>query len=254
MDVAFPLSGKQKLKRCYNFVPSNDPVRVHCGAKLLRRTEKGVMSDATDATNKADMVVRPDFHFDTALDMCHNPMFIVFPGSEVSHVPCTDCNVCSPLCSDCVEIQLLDRVPLCDVVFGVPWDPVEFVYKACDIGHPQNIALGLSNEVQEAVKMVAKRSTEQVITMRGQWLGKYIAKAKDLELENRRILNTMPVEMREVMKTKRLAVMREILVDHNYPDLQIVDDMASGFKLVGEAPSSGRCPAPKIYTCQFARG
>ena len=48
----------------------------------------------------------------------------------------------------------------------------------------------------------------------------------------------MPVEMREVMKTKRLAVMREILMDHNYPDLQIVDDMASGFELVGEAPSS----------------
>ena len=48
----------------------------------------------------------------------------------------------------------------------------------------------------------------------------------------------MPPEMREVMKTKRLALMRKILVDHEYPDVQIVDDMAAGFQLVGEAPSS----------------
>ena len=149
-----------------------------------------------------------------------------------------DCYVCSQSCNDCVEVQLVEFDPMCDVVFDLPWDPVAFVHKACDIGHPQNIILGLSTEVQEAVKIVAKLSAEQIITLRGRWLQKYVAEAKNLEPENREILNTMPREMREVMKTKRLAVVRKILVDHNYPDLRIVDDMISGFELLGEAPSS----------------
>ena len=149
-----------------------------------------------------------------------------------------DCYVCSQSCNDCVEVQLVEFDPMCDVVFDLPWDPVAFVHKACDIRHPQNIILGLSTEVQEAVKIVAKLSAEQIITLRGRWLQKYVAEAKNLEPENREILNTMPREMREVMKTKRLAVVRKILVDHNYPDLRIVDDMISGFELLGEAPSS----------------
>ena len=117
-------------------------------------------------------------------------------------------------------------------------DPVEFLYKACEIGHPQNIVLGLSAEVQTAVKTVARLPAEQIIMIRGQWFGKYVAEAKELAIENWKILSTMPSEMREVMKTKRLALMRKILIDHGYPDAQIVDDMASGFQLVGEAPSS----------------
>ena len=75
---------------------------------------------------------------------------------------------------------------------------------------------------------------------------KYVKEAKELESENRKILRTMPPEMREVMKTKRLSLMRKILVDHGYPDVQIVDDMAAGFELVGEAPSSSGILPPKF--------
>ena len=161
-------------------------------------------------------------------------------------MPCIDCNTCSSSCGDCEKIQLVQSEPLCDVVFGVPWDPIEFVHKACDIGHPQNIVLGVSTEVQTAVKKVASLSAEQIILIRGRWFGKYVAEAKELEVENRRILRTMPSEMREVMKTKRFALMRKILVDHGYPDVQIVDDMAAGFELVGEAPSSSGVLPPKF--------
>ena len=50
LDVSFSLASKQQLKRCYKFMSSNDPICVHRGAKLLRRTEKGVKSDATETT------------------------------------------------------------------------------------------------------------------------------------------------------------------------------------------------------------
>jgi len=89
--------------------------------------------------------------------------------------------------------------------------------------------------VQEATRAVAKLSPSQIIKMCRHWLGKYVAEAQHLECENQRILDSMPFEMREVIK--RVAGMRKSLIDL-YPDVQIVDDMASGFALVGKAPSS----------------
>ena len=79
---------------------------------------------------------------------------------------------------------------------------------------------------------------DQIVKRRGQWFNKYVAAAKDLEAENNDFLNCMPIEMCKVMQSKRLAVMKRILEDHGYPDTRIVDDMASGFDLVGEAPTS----------------
>ena len=43
LDATFAVSSKQQLKRCYDldFISSTDRIRVHRGAKILRRTEKG---------------------------------------------------------------------------------------------------------------------------------------------------------------------------------------------------------------------
>ena len=231
VDVDFPTSGKQQLKRCFSFVTSNEPIQVHKGAKLLRRTMKGGNADATEVTlNKSGA--------HSLLDLCNNPLLTSFPGSEPHHLPSVECNACSSTCDDCLVVRLLDNKPSCDVVFGIPWDPVEFTNEACDIGHPQNIVLGLLPEVRDAIKVVSETPVDQIVKERGQWFNKYVAAAKDLEAENKDILSCMPIEMRRIMQCKRLAVMKRTLEDHGYPDTRVVDDMASGFDLVGEAPSS----------------
>ena len=231
LDIGFPTSGKQQLKRCYSFVASNEPISVHKGAKLLRRTVKGGKADATEVTTN-----KSDAH--ALLELCNNPLLNPFPGSEPSHLPSVEYNICSRTCDDCLVVQLTADKPSCDVVFGIPWDPIEFTYKACDIRHPQNIVLGLLPEIHDAIKAVSETPADQIVKKRGQWFSKYLVAAKDLETKNRSILSCMPGEMRKVMQSKRLAVMRRILEDHGYPDTRIVDDMASGFDLVGEAPTS----------------
>ena len=165
VDVDFPTSGKQQLKRCFSFVTSNEPIQVHKGAKLLRRTMKGGSADATEVTlNKSGA--------HSLLDLCNNPLLTSFPGSEPQHLPSVECNACSPTCDDCLAVRLLDNKPSCDVVFGIPWDPVEFTNKACDIGHPQNIVLGLLPEVRDAIKVVSETPVDQIVKERGQWFNK----------------------------------------------------------------------------------
>ena len=153
------------------------------------------------------------------------------------HVPCTLCTPCGLGCKDCIVVKLEDTRPVCDVVFGVPWDPIEFINTVCTIGHPQNIVLGLSVEVKEATEKISMLSPDQVVMIRGRWLGKYGAAARELKSNNDEILSTMPPEMRAVTKSKRLALMEEMLHDEAYPERTLVDDMAAGFSLVGEAPT-----------------
>ena len=93
---------------------------------------------------------------------------------------------------------------------------------------------GLSAEVKEAIQQIATLPREQVVVQRGRLLGKYLAAAKDLKSENEKILSSMSDEMRAVMQTKRLALMKRILADEAYPDSALVEDMVAGFSLVGE--------------------
>ena len=66
LNAAFSVSNKQQLKRCYDFISSMDPIRVHRGAKILRRTEKGVKPDATESDISNNMVGNQVFHFDSS--------------------------------------------------------------------------------------------------------------------------------------------------------------------------------------------
>ena len=48
----------------------------------------------------------------------------------------------------------------------------------------------------------------------------------------------MPPHVRQLVGNKRLVLWREILLDYGYPDVAVVNDIASGFKLSGWMPKS----------------
>ena len=89
--------------------------------------------------------------------------------------------------------------------------PCEFISKVCAIGHPQNIVLGLCAEVKEASQKIATLSSDQVVVLRGRWLGKYVAAARESKGDNEKILATMPTGMRAVLKSNRLLLLKKIL-------------------------------------------
>ena len=71
--------------------------------------------------------------------------------------------------------------------------PVEFFSKVCAIGHHQSIVFGVCAEVKEATQKIAVLSADQVVVLRGRWLGKDVAAARDLKCDNEEILATMPL-------------------------------------------------------------
>ena len=45
-----------------------------------------------------------------------------------------------------------------------------------------------------------------------------------------------------ILKAKRLALLKNIIVTEGYPDVGLADDIARGYDLVGKIPQSGTLP------------
>ena len=56
--------------------------------------------------------------------------------------------------------------------------------------------------------------------------------------EEQALHQKLPQHLQRILEGKRLLLWREILVDLEYPDVAVIDDMCSGFKLTGWAPST----------------
>ena len=57
------------------------------------------------------------------------------------------------------------------------------------MGHPRDFINALPKEVEMALTVVASSSPRDVVISRCQWLGKYVALAKELETENEEMLS-----------------------------------------------------------------
>ena len=62
---------------------------------------------------------------------------------------------------------------------------------------------------------------------------------KDLEVEDRKMKSAASSERLVILK---LALLKAIIIEENYPDVGLADDIARGFDLVGKIPQSGTLP------------
>ncbi len=204
------------LTKCYRFVDSNTEQElslVHAGAKLLRRTSRnGGVTGASISVEKPQQL-----------------------GDSFAISSCS----CKLGCEDVVTCNFSANQRNDEVAFGCPWDPLVFMKEVCSAGHPQSFVSAIPKEVEMAISNVASCQPQDIVISRCRWLGKYVSLAKELEAENQALLDRMPRHMRSVMSCKRLALLQRIIDDEKYEDTKLAEDMASGFSLVGQAPSSG---------------
>ena len=74
---------------------------------------------------------------------------------------------------------------------------------------------------------------------RASFLKKWLKRSLELKNEEQALHRKLPLHLQRILEGKRLLLWREILVDLQYPDVAVIDDMCSGFKLTGWAPSTG---------------
>ena len=123
-------------------------------------------------------------------------------------------------------------------VYGLPWSPKEFVEEAAAREHPlQACVVPLC--VKEAIDKEARCSAHSLAQDRTAVLRRWTLRAQELWDSERQLHENMPAHISVVLQGKRLLLLKEMLQDAGYCDVGIVDQIASGFDLMGHIPEAG---------------
>ena len=122
---------------------------------------------------------------------------------------------------------------------GIPREPADFISDAIRKGHPRDIIAQVPNEIRAVVRSMLDGDMAGRFKTRAAFLKKWLKRSLELKDEEQALHRKLPLHLQRILEGKRLLLWREILVDLQYPDVAVIDDMCSGFKLTGWAPSTG---------------
>ena len=123
--------------------------------------------------------------------------------------------------------------------FGIPREPDDFIKEALAKGHPRDIVAKIPPAVQDLLKSLVRDKPEKRFAKRAAFMKKWLKRSLELRKDEDALHERLPCHLQQILKGKRLLLLKEILIDLKYPDVGVVDDIISGFKLTGWAPKTG---------------
>ena len=139
------------------------------------------------------------------------------------------------------NLEKCDSIEVCTV--GIPGEPSQFLAKAIKAGHPRGLDVHVDGDIDEVTQENFHRPPYLLAKKRIAFFQKWNARAKDLVDEEARLLNKSPQHVAKIMQGKRLVLWGEILQSLGYPDVELINEMAAGFRLTGWLTKSGMFPS-----------
>ena len=124
------------------------------------------------------------------------------------------------------------------VVVAVPREPLDFVARAVQAGHPRSVAINLPNDLCKTVDWNREAPAFDIYKHRIEFVKFWTEKAKELKGDDAKMLEKAPPHLRKLLCGKRLAVWQAMADHFNYPDKNLVRDILNGFKVTGWLPDS----------------
>ncbi|CAE7298793.1 unnamed protein product [Symbiodinium sp. CCMP2592] len=141
-----------------------------------------------------------------------------------------------------VELAEARDREMCTLTFGVYHTESEFVRAAVKAGHPKAMVDSLPAHLESCIDLVSKAPPSAIVERRKQWLDKWTARAAEIGVRPDPIWEVEDSHMREVLRSKRLQLLDEIIASEGYEDVSLASDIRSGFDLVGTSPVSNVLP------------
>lgn len=136
-------------------------------------------------------------------------------------------------------------------VFGVYFSEQQFLEEAMRAQHPLSVELALPQELREAIQFNFQAADHEVVECRAAFLSKWVNRAKELGAEEINLKKSMDPNVALAVRSKRILVFKEMLLETNFPDAGIVDELINGASLTGEVPLTAMLPGkftPAIAT------
>ena len=125
---------------------------------------------------------------------------------------------------------------------GIPREPMDFVAKAVEAGHPRSMSIHLSDFVQEMLRENFEHSPLILLKKRAAFFWRWTARAKELSKEEFEYKTSLPPHLQSLHKKKKLLLWAEILQSLDYPDKLLLKHIAEGFRISGWLPESNVFP------------
>ena len=125
---------------------------------------------------------------------------------------------------------------------GVPHDPMCFLEKALQAGHPKDLRRHVDPTMHEVLMDNFHRPPYLLASRRIDFIKKYTQLAQQSKAEELKMRLKMPAHIRKLMTGKRIFLLGNMLSDLGFPDHELVQDLCQGFKLSGWMPDSKLFP------------
>ena len=110
---------------------------------------------------------------------------------------------------------------------------MDFLARAVKAGHPRTVAVHLSETIKQVLRMNFGGDDYSLTKERSAFLWKWSNRAKKLIEEEKQLHASLQPHLQQLLRGKRLLLLKEVLVSLNYPDSTLVDEISSGFTLHG---------------------
>lgn len=124
--------------------------------------------------------------------------------------------------------------------------PVDFLRQAATAGHPFEQFSGLLPEVRLACEKLAAMESHEIVNLRCSRLGSWIKRMQALKADEEHLRSTMSAGRADILSSKRLLLMKELILEESYEDQTLADDLQNGFSLVGDVPVSNILPRKMV--------
>ena len=136
-------------------------------------------------------------------------------------------------------------------IYGVPWEPMEFIEKAKDLQHPLKVLMAIPGVLKDAVDRNLQSDSLVIAKKRLRFVLHWNSRVKQLQEAEVALRRSMDGVVSEVTRAKRICLFSEMLASVNYPDMGVVDELREGVNLVGDVPETHMLPkkfSPALLT------
>eukprot|EP00435_Cladocopium_sp_Y103_P035068 s4167_g9.t1 len=127
-------------------------------------------------------------------------------------------------------------------VWGLPWEPNEFMRMAVQAGHPASLESFLPVRLADCINLAMKMSSVDRMKHRAQALKFWLKRSLELKESERQLHDALHPDVAAVLKGKRILPWEEMLQAIKYEDRGVVEEFKSGAGLIGPAEVTGLWP------------
>jgi hypothetical protein len=124
--------------------------------------------------------------------------------------------------------------------------PQAFCKLAEQVSHPADTAMPVHQVTIRALCTLLRAGPAHTVDRRTQAVKLAFELVRRTDKQNAEMLGALDPHAQRILRGKKLVALKQLLVDSNYPDLAIVDDIISGCKMSGVSPAANGIFARRV--------